>query len=114
MIGAKCKNCGNPVGADGKLFAEVFVCPTCYAIAERVFERGAMLLRRISVLLRDTIRYALMNGKLDFSSASAEKVGDGDLLRRIVGLYTEKEWLKPTPATSSRNSPPSAPDAVNS
>jgi hypothetical protein len=111
----KCMNCGKPVGADGKLFAEVLVCPTCYEIAERIFERGKALLRRLSVLLRDTIRYALKSGKLDFSSTSAETVGDGELLRRIVGLYTDHAWPKTptTETTSIKSSMPSARDATS-
>jgi hypothetical protein len=101
-------NCGVPVGADAKLFAEVLVCPTCHAIATRVLERGHAILRRISVLLRDTIQYALKRGKLEFARVDAEVVSDADLLRRIVGLYTERHDPCPTPQTSSKSSELSA------
>ena len=76
MTHLKCMNCGKPTGADGKLFAEVFVCPTCYDIASRLLERGQTLLRRLNVLLRDTIRYALKKGKIDFPAGDAETVSE--------------------------------------
>ncbi len=105
MTQLKCMNCGTPTGSDGKLFAEVFVCPHCHAIATRILERGQTLLRRLNVLLRDTIRYALQRGKIDFPAKEGETVDDMDLLRRIVGLYTEKETCL-TPMASTRSSLP--------
>jgi len=105
MTHLKCMNCGKPTGADGKLFAEVFVCPHCYEIAARILERGQTLLRRLNVLLRDTIRYALQRGKIDFPAVGDETVSDMELLRRIVGLYTEKETCL-TPMASTKSSLP--------
>lgn len=108
----RCLNCGVAVGADAKLFAEVLVCPTCHTIATRVLERGDAILRRIRVLLRDTIQYALKGGKLEFAREGTEVVSDAELLRRIVGLYTERNDPCPTPQISSKSSEPSAPSAA--
>lgn len=110
--GIRCLNCGTLVSGDqAKLYAEVLVCPDCYAVAERIYERGMMLLRRINILFRDTIRWSLTKGKLRLPHGTPETAGDAELLQRIVGLFSEQaaQCPIPNPQTSSKSSEPAAP-----
>jgi len=109
----RCMNCGAILASnEAKLFAEVMVCGACHTVAARVHERGQAILRRLNLLLKDTLRSALKNGKVQFPMADTEVVGDQELLKRIVGLYfeQEKEWptSKPLPPASTVSTAPSA------
>jgi len=103
----RCLNCGATLASnEARLFAEVMVCGPCHNVAERVFERGQHLLRRLSILLKDTIRSALKGGKVRLPMGNAEVVGDQELLQRIVGLYFNREW-NPSASTPTSLPPPS-------
>lgn len=103
----RCLNCGAALANnEAKLFAEVMVCGSCHDVAERVFDRGQHLLRRLSILLKDTIRSALKSGKVRLPMSNAEVVGDQELLQRIVGLYFNREW-NPSASTPTSLPPPS-------
>lgn len=90
--GISCMNCGQPVSEqDGKVFAEVFVCPVCYEMAERLYGKCEGELRRLLLLLREAVRVALVEGKLKYGPAQPlDDVPKEDLLRMIVSM-TEKK-----------------------
>jgi hypothetical protein len=84
-------NCGKPVGQDeGKLFERVFVCPTCYALAESFYNRVESELKRRLFFLRDIIRVALVRKCFNASSASLTE----EELRKLSELK-EKPWSTP-------------------
>jgi len=85
MIG--CLNCGNPVPeGDAKIFAEVFVCPTCHAIASALYNRFSSDMKIALVLLKDILRERLITGKLQLPEQSLETMSHTDVLRMIVRL----------------------------
>jgi hypothetical protein len=97
MTGLPCMNCGQHVDQSaGKVFAEVFVCPRCYEMAERLYTRCDGELRRMLLLLREAIRIALVEGKLQYGPATPmEDVPKADLLKMIVELTEKKNATAP-------------------
>ena len=91
-VGIPCKNCDKVMGADdGKIFAEVVVCPTCYTMAERLFSRCDRELRQMLLLLQEAIRVALIEGKLHYGAAQPlDEVPKEELLRMIVKMTESK------------------------
>ena len=69
-----CMNCKRAdfSPGDGKFFAEAFVCPTCFFIAERLYEQGDRELRQVLVTLKELIRVAIVEGRLTFAPAPEE------------------------------------------
>lgn len=92
MDGIDCMNCRCKVEQeDARVFAEVFVCSSCYQMAERLFTRCEGELKKLLLLLRESIRIALVEGKLQYGqSASLEEVPKAELLKMIVEM-TEKK-----------------------
>jgi hypothetical protein len=85
--GLECMHCHKPVpDEDGRVFAEVFVCASCYTIAERLYHRLEAELRRLLAMSKETIRIGLIEGKLSFESAPAEEVSKAELLQMIVKM----------------------------
>lgn len=95
-----CMNCQSPVPEkDGRVFAEVFVCPTCHAMAERMYVKCEGELRRMLLLLKETIRISLVEGKLRLPPAQAlEEVSKEDLLKMIVTMTEKKHAAAARPA----------------
>lgn len=92
MSGLPCMNCRKPTAdEDGKVFAEVFVCSTCYTMAERMFHRLEGELRRLLLLSKETIRVALIEGKMNFENATEQEIPKEDLLKMIVQFSERKE-----------------------
>jgi len=90
--GLACMNCRKPTSnEEGKLFAEVFVCPTCYTMAERLYKRTEGELRGLLLVLKDKIREYLVQGKLHYSTAEAEApVSKTDLLKAILAVEEQR------------------------
>lgn len=92
MSGLPCLNCQTPTSEkDAKIFAEVFVCPTCYSTAERLFHRLEGELRRLLLLSKETIRNALVEGKLHLEYASEGDIPKEELLKMILQFAEKKE-----------------------
>lgn len=112
----RCVNCGKALGSgEAKFFADVLVCENCEVVATRIFERGTLLLRRMAVLLRDTLKWTLAKGKLRLPSGDIETVSDAELLEKIVGIHAEQAppWqttATPTPTSSIPSTKSSEPD----
>lgn len=90
--GLECMNCHKPTSnEEGKLFAEVFVCSTCYVLAERLYQRTESELRGLLLVLKDKIREYLVQGKLQYSTEDAEKpLSKRDLLQAIMSVEEQR------------------------
>ena len=102
-MGLPCVNCGKAVDPnEAKFFAQVFVCPTCYAIAERLFERGEQELRMMLVMLKECIRVAIVKKELQFPEQNLEDMPRKDLFVELARLTQEarQEALKNEPPQS--------------
>jgi len=87
VVGLPCLNCGNPTDPDNvKLFAQVFVCPDCYTIAERLLTRGEQTLTLLRSLLKSSVRMAILEKKLQFIGQAAEDMPDVDFLGELSRL----------------------------
>lgn len=86
-------NCSKPVGSDeGKFFAGVFCCSSCSTVAQRLFERGEKELKALLLMLRESIRIALIEQRLQHEpNESVSDIPKADLLRAIVQLQEAKE-----------------------
>jgi hypothetical protein len=101
---------------EGKLFAEVFVCPDCYLVAERMMDRALKELKLVLVMMKDTIRVGLLNGKLQFRTPEELRVvKKSDFLAELGRLVEEAqernaqaEWQSKTQSseTSKQFAPP--------
>lgn len=83
-----CMNCKSPVPpADAKLFAEVFLCPSCHTAAVHFWERLDRELRSLQVMARDAIRVSLLEGKFYFPEATGEtSVSKRAVLESILAM----------------------------
>lgn len=88
----QCLNCQEGVAADeGRIFAKVFVCPRCFAMAERLHERSVRELAMLQTMCREAIRVALVQGRLQFATGPDEEVSKTDVLRAIVELEEQRK-----------------------
>jgi hypothetical protein len=69
-MGLSCMNCKEDT-KDGKFFAEAFVCPACYLVAERLYTQGEKELRHVLMTLKELIRVSILEGRLSFAPAAA-------------------------------------------
>lgn len=84
-------NCQKNVDTgEAKLFAEVFCCPDCFTIAERTYHRLEAELRKLLVMSKETIRIALIEGKLHLAPGENKDVSKEDLLQMIVQMSEKK------------------------
>lgn len=103
MDSLNCMNCQAPVEqADAKLFAGVFVCPTCHMFAERLFRRSEAELKQLLVVLQDAIRIALIEGRLTpMEGGPLDEIPKQELLRTIVKLQETRDAAKRHPSGGS-------------
>jgi hypothetical protein len=82
-----CMNCGKKAPASTfKLCLGVMVCDDCDVIANTVYDRGRVELRSLLTLLQESIRLALMEGRLNFTSDVDPSASKRDILKTIVQL----------------------------
>jgi hypothetical protein len=107
----RCLSCNNAVPAgEGKLFAEVFCCPNCYTRAERTMERALADLQNLRIMMKDLIRQALLEGRLQFQPEPAGDVPKQALLSRLAMLA--ESW--PQSQSSTESTSPAAPSVAGS
>ena len=129
MVGLPCVNCGKEVDpGEAKFFAQVFVCPECYAIAERLYTRGEQELKMMLLLLKESIRLAITRKELQFMQRLEEDaVPKKDLLSELARLAHEArkeaaergelksggdQWQAPTTTHSKATTSPAAATAT--
>lgn len=88
-----CINCHKSVEQNAaKLFVGVFVCPSCFTLADRLYKRSKLELEQLLVLLQDSIRVALIEGRLfPMEGGPLDEIPKADLLRTIVKLQETKD-----------------------
>ena len=90
----KCMNCGSEqLAKDCRLCFGVLVCAECHEKANIIYDRARAELRTLLTLLEETIRLALVEGRLTFATeqASASKA---QILRTILGLMENGNGAK--------------------
>lgn len=86
----RCLNCSVEVSAsDAKFFAGAFCCPTCFALAERLYQRGEYELKLMLLVLKESIRVAIVKKELQFNTAQLEDMPKKDLLSELARLAQE-------------------------
>lgn len=89
-----CINCHKPVSShEARLFAGVFCCLTCYTVAEHLLLQSEMYLRRLMALTKESIRVALIEGKLHHGTDNKE-LSKRDILEMIVQMSEKKDASK--------------------
>jgi hypothetical protein len=87
-----CMNCKRSVEpSEAKLFAEVFVCSGCHAMAVHFWERMERELRYLLTMSKESIRLSLLEGKFFFPEGAAQDVSKTDVLRAIVSMHEARE-----------------------
>lgn len=82
-----CTNCRNPVAQkDGKVIFKVFVCPTCFGIAETIYRSGERGLKNALTLMQETIYQQLVDGKLQLPEKQPDAMTHTETLKMIVWL----------------------------
>jgi hypothetical protein len=93
-----CLNCSAVVAPeDGKEFGGVFCCPTCHLLATRLYERGSRELKQLLILMHESIRVALVEGRLQFGESQLGELSKADLLAQIGQLVEERRAKPPGP-----------------
>lgn len=86
-----CLNCKRPVEASkAKMFDKVFVCETCYEMADRTYQRINMELKQLQMLAKEAIRVALVKGELHFAPAQLNTIPREQLLRGVLQVAAER------------------------
>ncbi len=90
-----CLNCNEPVkDEEAKIFAGVFCCPVCFERAERLDRSLQAELKRLFIMTRESIRIALVEGKLHFGDAANSEVPKTELMKQMVRLEEIREKSK--------------------
>lgn len=95
-MGLSCVNCGADVHPDeAKFYAQIFVCPKCYSIAERLYTRGEEELKMLLLILHEAIRMSIVQGQLQFSPQQLDEMKREDLLEHLQKLAGKVRSGKP-------------------
>lgn len=82
-----CMNCRKPIeSGESKIFAQVFVCPTCYGTAKSFYEKLEVELRQLLTVAKESIRVALVEGRFHLSEAHVRDISKRELLQEIVSM----------------------------
>lgn len=88
----KCVNCGEERAAkDCKLCFSVLVCADCNEKANIIYDRARTELRTLLTLLQETIRIALIEGRLSFAAEPSAPAARAEVLRVILGLMESND-----------------------
>ena len=103
-MGLPCMNCKKDVPQDeAKLFAQCFVCPDCFTMAERIVEHGQRELQQLLTTLKELVRLAIVRGELSFSELPPDMptTDRTSVIDAIAELARKKEDECPTPRRRS-------------
>ena len=83
-----CMNCGNEVSETAaKLFAAVFVCPDCFALAESFYKRSEKELKDLLMLQKESIRWALLQGNFRIGERRTKELTKTEIMQEVVRLH---------------------------
>ena len=109
-MGLPCLNCQCDVPqSKGKLFAECFLCPDCFTIAERIYKQSQCELQQLLVTLKELLRLSIVKHQLSLPPPTSD-AGDGQLhqkrsLELIMEMMKNRESSEcTTPPKSTRSS----------
>lgn len=78
-----------------KLFAQVCVCSGCAKTAERMLDRANEELKLVLVMMKEAIRVALLEKKLQFATPDQiRSMKKGDLLSKLGDLVEKAQERK--------------------
>ena len=87
----QCLNCHRKVlGTECKLFFGVMVCGDCHTVATVVYDRSRTELRAIMLVLQESIRIALVEGRLRFPDGAGAASSKHEVLKVIMQLVEAK------------------------
>lgn len=87
-----CLNCHETVPEDKvRIFAGVFCCSVCHQRAERLYKNLQTELDRMLLMMRESIRIAIIEGKLHYGTADGTELSKTELLRAAVQLQELKD-----------------------
>lgn len=90
-----CLNCKCAVEPnDAKIFNGAFVCPTCNTMAERLYARSRQELTDLLVMLKEGIRIAIIEGRLQFREGAEGDASKKEVLEAIVRLQEMSDARK--------------------
>lgn len=94
-MGLPCMNCQQPVDPNNaQVFSGVFVCPTCFTMATRLFDRSKKELNDLLLMLQEGIRIALIEGRLQFREGPDVGLSKKEVLEAIVKLQEMSDARK--------------------
>lgn len=117
-MGLPCLNCQQEVAPDeAKFFAECFLCPACYLIAERTLQQGQRELQYLLVSLKELVRLAILRGELRLPPAAEQaterKMNVVDALVELAQHQKVQPCLTPpSRSTESSSRGTTKPDAL--
>jgi hypothetical protein len=117
-VGLPCLNCQQEVAPDeAKFFAECFLCPSCYLIAERTLQQGQRELHYLLVSLKELVRLAILRGELRLPPAAEQaterKMNVVDALVELAQHQKVQPCLTPpSRSTESSSRGTTKPDAL--
>jgi len=87
----RCLNCGTTLPASSfKMCFDVMVCEHCHGVAQIIYDRGRSELRTMLTLMRESIRLALIEGRLTLPEPAA-KPSKREILRTILQLVETRD-----------------------
>lgn len=114
-----CMNCKKEVTQDeAKLFAEVFLCPSCFEQATHFFNRMVNELNFLLTMAKESIRLALVQGKFSFPEGPSGEPSKREVLEAILQLedardkQSKERACVPTPSSESTRLPAPSQAAV--
>ena len=82
-----CLNCRKEVAPnDAKIFAGVFVCPTCNTMAEHFYAQAQHKVTALLVGLKERMREALVEGRFEFAEGLEGEPSKKEVLEAILKL----------------------------
>jgi hypothetical protein len=89
--GLPCMNCGKELHpSEAKIFAKVLVCPLCYSVAETLFRKGERELKKLLLMLQETLRVALVEGRLHLKPEDLEDPTAQQVVTAIAQLEEKR------------------------
>lgn len=90
-----CMNCKQGVIQEAATFFDgVFVCPTCNTMAESLYKRSTRELNDLLLMLKEGIRIALAEGRLQFREGAEGEVSKKEVLEAVVRLQEMSDARK--------------------
>ena len=102
-----CVNCKKSFPtSEGMWWEKLFLCPSCYKLADRTYKRGEARLKWMLALLKEAVKAAIMKGELALP-AETEETSDSFLLhlkKLVEATKAQKKVLEKRNASHANQS----------